>query len=163
MIKAFSSFPREITFTSVLIRMLCALLCAFVIGIERSSKNRPAGFRTHMLVGIGSAAASLTGHYLYLNMHLPADVTRIGAQIITGLGFIGAGTIVITRRQTVKGLTTAAGLWTTGIIGLSFGSGFYEGGFIATGMVFLIESGFNSRSFYFPPSFKIFRVISFPA
>jgi putative Mg2+ transporter-C (MgtC) family protein len=135
---------RDITFVNVLVRMLAAVFCSAVIGLERSVKNRSAGFRTHILVCVGAATASLTGHYLYLVAQLPTDMTRIGAQVITGLGFIGAGTIIVTRKHTVKGLTTAAGLWATGVIGLAVGSGFYEGGILGTLMVILVETYFNS-------------------
>ena len=96
--------------------MILAFACGTVIGLERSYRNKPAGFRTHTLVCLAACIASLTGLYLYLIAHLPTDVSRIGAQIISGLGFLGAGTIVVTKRNTVKGLTTAAGIWTTGII-----------------------------------------------
>ncbi len=134
---------RDINFFSVLVRMLAAVFCSAVIGLERSIKNRPAGFRTHILVCVGAATASLTGHYLYLVTRLPTDMTRIGAQVITGLGFIGAGTIIVTRRHTVKGLTTAAGLWATGVIGLAVGSGFYEGAVIGTILVLIAELFFT--------------------
>ena len=130
---------RDINFLSVLFRMLLAVACSAVIGIERSIKNRSAGFRTHILVCVGAATASLTGHYLYLVVQLPTDMTRIGAQVITGLGFIGAGTIIVTRKNTVKGLTTAAGLWATGVIGLAIGSGFYEGAILSTILVLIAE------------------------
>lgn len=130
---------REINFFTVFVRMMIAVACGSVIGIERSIKNRSAGFRTHILVCVGAATASLTGHYLYLVQHLPTDMTRIGAQVITGLGFIGAGTIIVTRKQTVKGLTTAAGLWATGVIGLAIGSGFYEGGILSALLVLIAE------------------------
>lgn len=133
---------RNISFFTVLVRMLIAVACGACIGIERSIKNRSAGFRTHILVCVGAATASLTGHYLYLVTHLPTDMTRIGAQVITGLGFIGAGTIVVTRKQTVTGLTTAAGLWATGIIGLAIGSGFYEGGILGAILVLIAETFF---------------------
>ena len=89
--------------------MLLAFLCGAVIGSERSYKNRPAGFRTHILVCIGAATASMTGIYLYLCQGLPTDISRLGAAVVSGLGFIGAGTIIVTRNRTVKGLTTAAG------------------------------------------------------
>ena len=130
---------RDISFFSILVRMLIAVACSAAIGIERSIKNRPAGFRTHILVCVGAATASLTGHYLYLIAGLPTDMTRIGAQVITGLGFIGAGTIIVTRKNTVKGLTTAAGLWATGVIGLAVGSGFYEGAILSTILVLVAE------------------------
>ena len=156
MIHLFDSV-RDVTVVSVFLRMMSAMFCGTLIGLERSSKNRPAGFRTHILVCIGACAASMTGHYLYLNMGLPADVTRIGAQVITGLGFIGAGTIIVTRNHAVKGLTTAAGLWTCGIIGLSFGAGFFEGGFIAAVLVLITETVFASfgKRIRRPANFKV--------
>ena len=135
---------RDVTFLTVLIRMLLATVCGTLIGLERSSKNRPAGFRTHILVCIGAATASLTGHYMYLVMQLPADMSRIGAQVITGIGFIDAGAIVVTKRLTIKGLTTAAGLWTSGICGLAIGAGFYEGGLITAALILLTETVFLS-------------------
>ena len=130
---------RDINSFTILFRMVLAVLCGAVIGIERSIKNRPAGFRTHILIIIGAATASLTGHYIYLIMNLPTDMSRLGAQVITGLGFIGAGTIIVTGSKTVKGLTTAAGLWATGIVGLSIGAGFYEGALAGTIAILFCE------------------------
>ena len=95
----------------------------------------------------------MTGLYLYLNAHLPTDISRIGAQVVSGLGFIGAGTIIVTRRKTIKGLTTAAGLWAAGIIGLAIGGGYYEGGIIATVLVLLtntVISSLEQRMTYSP-------------
>ena len=131
---------RGMDYFSVLLRLLTAALCGAAIGIERSMKNRPAGFRTHILVCLGGAVAAVTAHFIYLVLHLPTDVTRLGGQVITGLGFIGAGTIIVTKKMSIKGLTTAAGLWTTGIIGLAAGSGFYEGALLGTALVLLTES-----------------------
>ena len=133
---------RNMTFISLLVRLLAAVFCGTAIGLERSAKNRPAGFRTHILVCLGGAVASVTGHYMYLGLKLPADITRLSGQVITGLGFIGAGTIIITKKMTIKGLTTAAGLWTTGIIGLAIGSGFFEGGLLGTALVLIAETIF---------------------
>lgn len=131
---------RGMDYLSVLLRLLTATLCGAAIGIERSMKNRPAGFRTHILVCLGGAVAAVTAHFIYLVLHLPTDVTRLGGQVITGLGFIGAGTIIVTKKMSIKGLTTAAGLWTTGIVGLAAGSGFYEGALLGTALVLLTES-----------------------
>ena len=134
---------REITFVSVLIRLLVAFVCGAAIGIERSYKNRAAGFRTHMLVAVATAAASMTGLYLYLNAGLPSDISRIGASVVSGLGFIGAGTIIVTKKPKVTGLATAAGLWASGIIGLAIGAGFYEGAIIATVLVLIVQILFS--------------------
>ena len=131
---------RGMDYLSVLLRLLTAALCGAAIGVERSMKNRPAGFRTHILVCLGGAVAAVTAHFIYLVLQLPTDVTRLGGQVITGLGFIGAGTIIVTKKMSIKGLTTAAGLWTTGIVGLAAGSGFYEGALLGTALVLLTES-----------------------
>ena len=138
MLSIFDNF-RDINTATILFRMVFAVLCGGIIGIERSMKNRPAGFRTHILIIIGATTASMTGHYIYLNMGLPTDMSRLGAQVITGLGFIGAGTIIVTGHRTVKGLTTAAGLWATGIIGLAIGAGFYEGALLGTIAILFAE------------------------
>ena len=130
---------RDINTATILFRMVLAMICGGLIGVERSMKNRPAGFRTHILIIIGATTASLTGHYIYLIMSLPTDMSRLGAQVITGLGFIGAGTIIVTGNKTVKGLTTAAGLWATGIVGLSIGAGFYEGAIAGTIAILFCE------------------------
>ena len=98
---------REVTFLSVSTRMLLAVVCGGVIGIEREFKRRPAGFRTHILICLGAAMTTLTSQYLYLYMGQYTDMARLGAQVVAGIGFIGAGTIIVTRRQRVKGLTTA--------------------------------------------------------
>jgi len=133
---------RDVDFLSLVIKLLLACFCGAIVGLERSSKNRPAGFRTHILVCLGACIAAVTSLYLYLGAGLTADISRISSQVISGLGFIGAGTIIITKKMTIKGLTTAAGLWTTGIIGLAIGSGFYEGGIIVTILVLLTETVF---------------------
>ena len=125
---------------SVLLKILLSCLFGALVGLERSTKNRPAGFRTHILVCMGAAVAALTGLYLYLGLKLPTDISRISGQVISGLGFIGAGTIVVTRKMTIKGLTTAAGLWTTGIIGLAVGSGYVELAILGTALVLSAET-----------------------
>lgn len=118
---------RDVTIWSVALRMTLAVVCGGIIGIEREYKRRPAGFRTHILICLGAAMTTLTSQYLYLVLGQYTDMARLGAQVVAGIGFIGAGTIIVTRRQRVKGLTTAAGLWAAAIIGLALGGGFYEG------------------------------------
>lgn len=134
---------RDVTFLSVLVRLLTVVLCGGVIGIEREYKRRPAGFRTHILICLGAAMTTLTSQYLYLCMGYYTDMARLGAQVVAGIGFIGAGTIIVTRRQRVKGLTTAAGLWTTAIIGLTLGAGYFEAGIFATVLILLAELLFS--------------------
>lgn len=132
-------FVREMSLAGIGVRLVCAVLCGGIIGIEREFKRRPAGFRTHILICLGAAMAILTNLYLYQVMHLFTDISRLGAQVIAGIGFIGAGTIIVTKRQRVKGLTTAAGLWTAAIIGLACGAGYVECALFATAMVLFAE------------------------
>jgi len=128
-----------ITPISVCVRLLLAVLCGGIVGIEREYKRRPAGFRTHILICLGAAMTTMTSQYLLLVMHYPTDITRLGAQVVAGIGFIGAGSIIVTRRQRVRGLTTAAGLWASAIVGLCLGVGFYEGALLATVLILLAE------------------------
>ena len=138
---------REMTLLSVTLRLVLAVLCGGMIGVERAYKRRPAGFRTHILVCLGACMTTLTSQYLYLVMHYYTDMARLGAQVIAGIGFIGAGTIIVTRRQRVKGLTTAAGLWASAIVGLAIGGGFYEGAVLATLMILFAELVFSKLEY----------------
>lgn len=115
---------------TILLRLCLALLCGGIIGLERAKKHQSAGFRTYMLVCLGSTLTMLLGQYEYYLTHIAdsgsADVSRLGAQVINGIGFIATGTILVTDRQEVKGLTTAAALWASACMGLAIGVGFYE-------------------------------------
>ena len=130
---------RELTLGAVVARLMLALLCGGLIGIEREFKRRPAGFRTHILICIGAAITTMTSQYLALVMGYETDLARMGAQVVAGVGFIGAGAIIVTNHQRVKGLTTAAGLWVSAIVGLALGAGFYEGGLWVTVLVLVAE------------------------
>ena len=120
-------------------RMLLAVICGGIIGLERERKRRPAGFRTHILICLGASLTMLTSQYVYLELKLFTDLARLGAQVIAGIGFIGAGTIIVTKRRQVKGLTTAAGLWTSAIVGLAVGAGYFEAALIATALMIIVE------------------------
>ena len=131
------NFLRELSFASILLRLILAMLFGGLIGMERGRKRRPAGFRTYMLVCLGAALTMLLGEYhatmigtswseLATALGARVDTSRYSAQVINGVGFLGAGTIMVTRRQEVKGLTTAAGLWASACMGLAVGAGFYE-------------------------------------
>lgn len=117
---------------SVLVRLSMAILFGGIIGLERGRKKRGAGFRTYMLVCLGATLTMILGQYLQelisntlKNTTLSIDVSRFGAQVINGVGFLGAGTVIVTGKQQVKGLTTAAGLWASACMGLAIGAGFY--------------------------------------
>ena len=118
-------------------KIALALICAGVIGIERGRKKRPAGFRTYMVVCVGATLVMMTNEYL-CEVYGTGDVARLGAQVINGIGFLGAGTIITTGHNRVKGLTTAAGLWTSACIGLAIGSGYYEGAILGTLAIVII-------------------------
>lgn len=116
---------REVTYLAVALRILAAVIIGGLLGLEREMKNRAAGLRTYMLVCTGSCLIMLTNQYIFQTAGA-GDPVRMGAQVISGIGFLGAGTIIVTRRNQIKGLTTAAGLWTAAGVGLAIGIGFYE-------------------------------------
>ena len=121
----------------ILLRLLVSAGISGLIGFERERQGRAAGFRTHILVGVGSCLVMLTGIYCTELYGLQAvDPTRMAAQIISGIGFLGAGTI-IRFRASVRGLTTAASLWAVGGIGIAVGVGFYDGA-VLTGLIVII-------------------------
>lgn len=120
-----------------ILKLILGFVLAGIIGIERDNLNKPAGFRTYSLVGISAVLVMLCGEYMANTYN--ADPTRISAQLLSGIGFIGAGTI-LTDGFNVKGLTTAAGLLAVTCIGLCIGAGYYLGGIIATIIVYLILS-----------------------
>jgi putative Mg2+ transporter-C (MgtC) family protein len=110
---------------SITFRLILAVLLGGMIGIDREDQFRPAGLRTHILVCLGTTIAMLTGEFIYKTYGNVGDPSRIGAQILSGIGFLGAGTIIVSGKH-VKGLTTAAGLWATACMGLAIGIGFYS-------------------------------------
>ena len=144
---------RDIGALGVALRFALALLCGGIIGLERESKRRSAGFRTHTLVCIGATLTTLVGLYLYKS-GLSTDPTRLGAQVISGMGFLGAGTIIVTARRQVKGLTTAAGLWTSAIIGLAIGAGYYEAALIGVAIVLLAALVLSKLEYFIMASAK---------
>lgn len=131
---------QDINTLSIITRLSLAVLFGGIIGYERGRKRRPAGFRTHILVCIGSALVMITSQYMMEVRHYSTDPSRLGAQVISGIGFLGAGTILITLKQQVKGLTTAAGLWASACMGLALGIGFYEGAIIACVFIYICNT-----------------------
>lgn len=127
---------KEPNIVSLAVRTILVILCAGVIGYDRNAHGAAAGFRTHILVCLGAMIAMSTGQYAVT--YYTADVTRIGAQVVSGIGFLGAGSIIVNKRR-ITGLTTAAGLWASACIGLAIGIGFYEGAIIGTFAVWFTE------------------------
>lgn len=141
---------RQVTFPALIIKILMAVFFGGLIGLERGQKHRAAGSRTYMIVCLGAALTMILSQYeanllsglwaeISDKVGIKTDVSRFGAQVINGIGFLGAGTIIVTGRQEVKGLTTAAGLWTCAIIGLAIGAGYYEAAVIATLVIVIAE------------------------
>lgn len=128
---------KELNILSVFVRLFIAALCGAIVGADRAKKQRPAGFRTHMLVCVGSALVMITNQYIAETYGM-GDPARLGAQVISGIGFLGAGTIIVTQRNQVMGLTTAAGLWASACMGLAVGIGFYSGAILGAIFVFFI-------------------------
>ena len=137
---------RELTVTEIILRVLISVVIGGLIGLERGMKNRPAGLRTYMLVCVGACVVMLTNQYTY-QVYQVGDPVRMGAQVISGIGFLGAGTIIVTSRNQIKGLTTAAGLWTAGGIGLAIGIGLYEVAIAASAAVFIILTVLHQLDF----------------
>ncbi len=121
---------REVTYLAVVVRILVAVVFGGILGMERGLKNRPAGLRTYMLVCVGACLIMLTNQYLF-QVTASGDPMRLGAQVVSGIGFLGAGTIIVTKHNQIKGLTTAAGLWAAAGVGLALGVGFYEAAAVA--------------------------------
>lgn len=149
MMGSFLAPLREFNFYTMMLRVLLAMLMGGIVGFEREKKRRPAGFRTYMLVALGAAMTIMLSQYLNYMLNndwyetaarvgIKTDVSRFGAQVVNGVGFLGAGTIIVTGRQEVKGLTTAAGLWASACMGLAIGAGFYE--CVIVGMALIVLS-----------------------
>ncbi len=128
---------REVTYLAVVLRIVVAVIFGGIIGLERGLKNRPAGMRTYMLVCVGACLIMLTNQYLF-QVTSAGDPMRLGAQVVSGIGFLGAGTIIVTKHNQIKGLTTAAGLWAAAGVGLALGVGFYEAAVVAGFAVFSV-------------------------
>lgn len=145
---------NELNWITVLLRLAIAAVCGAMVGFEREVHGRAAGLRTHMMVAVGAALTTLLGVFNVEALEITwADPMRVGAQVISGIGFLGAGTILLKKGNSqITGLTTAAGLWLTAVVGLAVGAGFYEGGIftaVAAMLIFTIisklESVMNSK------------------
>ena len=144
----FFDYLRQCNLPAVALRLVLSMIFGGMLGIERAKKGRAAGFRTYMFVCMGAALTVLLSQYESMMLSGPwnsvaqevgirTDVSRFGAQVINGIGFLGAGTIIVTGKQEVKGLTTAAGLWASACMGLAIGAGFYEYVILAFLLIFL--------------------------
>lgn len=151
---ALRNYLQDFNFVSMLVRLVLAMICGGVIGYDRGKKRRPAGLRTYMLVCMGAALTILISQFqneMFATVWSSAvnsfgnhtDVSRYGAQVINGIGFLGAGTILVTANQQVKGMTTAAGLWASACMGLAIGAGFYEVAILGAFFIWLTMKEFS--------------------
>ena len=138
------NYLQQFNLATIILRLVLAVLAGGVIGNERGKHGSAAGLRTHILVCIGSAMSSLTGYYVFHTLHITGDVLRLAAQVVSGIGFLGAGMIIVKNGNIVTGLTTAAGMWATSAIGIALGYGFYSGALVATFLCFF-TAAFLSR------------------
>ena len=137
---------RALTPMAVLMRTVVAVLMGGIIGLERGMKNRPAGLRTHMLVCLGASMVMMTNQFIY-QCYSVGDPVRMSAQVISGIGFLGAGTIIVTRHNQIKGLTTAAGLWASACVGLGIGIGLYEVAILGSVLMFLVLTALHELDY----------------
>ncbi len=141
-------FLRDFNIVTVAIRLVLAMIIGGLVGIERGKQGRAAGMRTHILVCLGSTLATMIGYFSAEYMGAEGDPLRIAAQVVSGIGFLGVGTILIKGRFQITGLTTAAGLWCAAATGLALGAGFYEGAvitFVLAMLTITIISRLESR------------------
>lgn len=150
-------FLHELNLFSILIRVTLALIIGGILGLERGRKSQPAGFRTYMLVCLSSAMVMMTNQYI-VQMTGSGDPARLGAQVVSGIGFLGAGAIIVTRRNQVRGLTTAAGLWSAACLGLAIGIGFYVGAIVVGIVVLIIMTIFHKIDNWFTSNNKVIRI-----
>lgn len=136
-------YLRELNLVSVLFRIGLAIIIGGALGIERERKNQAAGFRTYILVCLGATMVMMTNQYVYQVFEI-GDPVRMGAQVISGIGFLGAGTIIVTGKNKIKGVTTAACLWAAACSGLAIGIGFYEGAVLCGLVILIIMSVFQA-------------------
>lgn len=133
---------RYLSDSAIVIRIILSLFLGGILGFERGLKNRPAGLRTYILVCMGSCIVMMTNQYVF-QAYGSGDPVRMAAQVISGIGFLGAGTIIVTQRNQIKGLTTAAGLWASACIGLAIGIGLYEVAIIGGFAIFIVLTSLN--------------------
>lgn len=140
----FINYLHELNIVSTIVRIALAIVCGGILGLERKKAQHSAGMRTYMLVCMGAAMVSMTSHYMYNYFSAShPDVERLGAQVVSGVAVLAASVIVVSKRNSIKGLTTAADMWASACIGLALGIGFYSAGLIGTVAVYIIMTYFH--------------------
>ena len=136
-------YLHQVNLVSMPLRFAIAILGGGIIGMSRGKRQHAAGLRTHLLVCIGAASVMITSLYLAQNLGVPGDAFRMPAQVVSGVGFLGAGSILVTGKRHVTGLTTAAGLWASACMGLAAGAGFYEGALMMCVLIYIVLVSLN--------------------
>ncbi|NLC73013.1 MAG: MgtC/SapB family protein [Ruminococcaceae bacterium] len=131
------SYLRELNIVSLTLRLLIAMICGGLIGASRGKRQHAAGMRTHLLVCLGAASCVMVGQFISETFTAASDPVRMAAQVVSGIGFLGAGSIIVTGKNHITGLTTAAGLWASACMGIASGAGFYEGAVIMTILIYI--------------------------
>jgi putative Mg2+ transporter-C (MgtC) family protein len=139
-VQQFLLYLQEFNTVSIVVRLLLSVILSGFIGFERSRREQAAGLRTHILVCLGATIASMTGLYINATYGGTGDVTRIAAQVVSGIGFLGAGTIIVRNHNTVTGLTTSACVWAVGAIGIAIGYGFYLAAVVGSLLIMFITN-----------------------
>jgi len=151
------NWMSSITFGSILLRIMLAILFGGILGIERAAKKHAAGFRTYILCCVGAAAAGMLNQFIVQSYEI-GDAARLGAGVISGIGFICAGSILTTSRNQIKGITTAASLWASGCVGVAIGHGFYTFSIIACLAIFFVLHYLPKLEHYFTGKASHFTV-----
>lgn len=128
--EAVIAYIRDFNIVSILLRLILAMMFGGTIGLERGKQGRAAGMRTHIFVCLGATLVTMIGFYANNVLGSTGDPLRVAAQVVSGIGFLGVGTILLKGRFQITGLTTAAGLWCAAAIGIALGAGFFEGAII---------------------------------
>ena len=140
----FFEYIKELNLLSVVIRVAMAAACGGILGLERKRSGQASGMRTYMLMSLGAAIVSLTSQYMYnFFKESPPDVERLGAQVISGTAVLAASVIVVSKRNSIRGITTAASMWSSACVGLAIGIGFYWAGIIGTAGIYVIMTVFH--------------------
>lgn len=159
MVETITVYLSGLSFFAIFLRLSFSAIAGALVGYDRTVKRRPAGIKTHALLCLSSCLVMITSQYLAVHFNMN-DLARIPAQVISGIGFLGAGTILVTRNSQVKGLTTAAGLWYAACLGLAIGIGFFSGAIISLFLLFIIVKFVSKidRYFYKHSRFAEFKV-----
>ena len=159
-IETIGIYLHDLNFASTVLRLALAMGLGCIIGIDRGMKRRVAGVKTHTIVCLGATLVMMTGQYihLYMNAGGTGDTARLGAQVISGVGFLGAGTIMVVGQRHVSGLTTAASIWTSSCIGLAVGIGYYSGAILATVCMMIVFRYFKAIDIYIESHSNVYDV-----